>query len=278
MSADPFPLLNAADEEVWEDGSYSWDNSTRPQSDCCVVQQNLAGQVQFKMGGKVIVSGPGQALLFTHRERSSYGSPPGAREPYRVRFVAFLPRGLTPFFVALRRDFGSVVKMQEEGEAARMIGEILLRARSDDFWDNQHLADLLFRLLLAMHREQVASQQTEDPIAYGYHLLNDSAGGLLSIKEIAAQAGISREYFIREYSRRHGRTPGAALRLLRLERARAMLLATTFPLADVAAACGFGGADAFRRSFRQHFGQNPLDLRAPNSAIKTRPTKELLKV
>lgn len=261
MNIDPFPMIAAADEEVRRDGRYHWNNATRPDAGYCVVQRTLTGAVEFEQAGVKSTAGTGQALLFTHHEDSSYGYPPGATIPYRLQFVAFAPKGLQPFFEHLRREFGSVVAMGPEGQAARVLVEILRRNRRDDFRDKAHVAELLFGLLLSIHREQVAAQQTADPIEFGYHLLNDNAGGRLGVKEIARLAGISREYFIREYARRYHLTPGAALRGLRLERARALILATSLSLTDIAATCGFGSPDALRRSFRQHFGRSPLELR-----------------
>ncbi|WP_438479227.1 helix-turn-helix domain-containing protein [Oleiharenicola lentus] len=261
MSSDPFPVLAASDEETWHDARYRWDNSSRPDNDYCVVQRTLAGAVEFSMRGQRTLAGRNQAILFTHREVSTYGFPDGATEPYRLQFAAFDPKSLRPFFDTLRSEFGSVVTMHADGEAARLLDEIITLNRRKNFHDTAHVAELIFRLLLCLHREQVAAKQTDDPIEYGYYLLNDHASGRLSIKEIARLAGVTREYFIREYSRRYRETPGAALRVRRLERARALLLATTHPLEEIAARCGFGSADTLRRSFRQHLKKNPLDLR-----------------
>jgi len=56
-----------------------------------------------------------------------------------------------------------------------------------------------------------------------------------------------REHFVREFTKRYGAPPGAALRKLRLEHARAMLNATAIPVEEVALANGFANADTFSR-------------------------------
>ncbi|ATC65422.1 AraC family transcriptional regulator [Nibricoccus aquaticus] len=263
MPAAIYPRLTAADDETWSDTRYIWDNSRRPLTDYCVVQRTLSGAVRFEMDGQAELAARGQALLFTHDEPSRYGFPAEATVPYRLRFIAFSPGALRPFFDELRSAFGSVVRMRDGGEAARLLDEIIARSHRHDFRDPYQVAEMLGRLLFSLRREQLSDRDPVDPIEYGRHLMDNDAGGRLGLKDIARLTGVSREYFIREYTRRHGCTPGGALRALRLEKARAMILATPLPLTEIAAASGFGSADALRRSFRRHFGENPLALRAP---------------
>lgn len=62
-------------------------------------------------------------------------------------------------------------------------------------------------------------------------------------------------------------------RLLRLDRARTMLLQTTKPILDVAVACGFASASHFSRCYRAAYGRKPSDERA--AALAERPLLRL---
>lgn len=268
MGLSPFPTINAADEGTRRDRSYRWDNNARPQSDCCVLQCTLEGEVEFTFDGVRSRVPAGHAFLCTHQEASIYQYPENARAPYRFRFVAFFPGAAKPFFNLVRSEFGSIVVMSDHGEAFRMLRDIVEHTRGRRFLDGAHLTESILRLLLAIYREQVVRTKKEDPIAYGYYLLNDQANHQLSVKEVARLAGVSREYFAREYGRRYQDRPGTVLRRLRLDRARRLVLSTHEPLDAIAAACGFGSADALRRSFRRRFGQNPLSLRRTSGPIE----------
>lgn len=256
-----FASIAAAAEEIWHDASYSWDNSRRPEHDACVIQRTLTGRLRFTTKGKSTFAAAEEAVLFTHREASSYGYPPEDTGPYRLQFVAFHPGTLRPLFDSLRREFGAVVKMPAKSDGTLILDEIVRLQRKRGFRDRLHVTELISQLLLALHREQIAAKQNDDPIDYGYRLVNDRAASPRTLKDIARLAGVSREHFVREYTRRYGETPGVVLRRIRLEHARAMVLTSSLSQADIAAVCGFGSGDALRRSFEQHFGYTPLALR-----------------
>jgi len=196
-------------------------------------------------------------MLFTHREPTAYGYPPEATEPYRLRFISFSPAGTADLFARLRADFGSVVSMPDASEASALHDEIIHRYRRRQFLDRWHEAELIFRLLLALYREQVRGTQSSDPIEFGAHYLRNHFRSPLNLKAIVQKCGVSREHFIREFSARFGESPGVLLRRLRLEHARALLGATRLSVQEVALACGFTSSNTFCRAYRVHFGLSP---------------------
>jgi transcriptional regulator GlxA family with amidase domain len=58
-----------------------------------------------------------------------------------------------------------------------------------------------------------------------------------------------------------GTTPQAYYLALRLGEARRMIRDGAAPVAEVAAAAGFGSASAFARAFRSRFGESPTAVR-----------------
>lgn len=254
---DPFSIVHGVDEEIRTSASYRWDNRRRADSQDVVVQQTLAGQAFFEdSGGRRLVPA-GQAMLFSHDEDSSYGYPPEVTEPYRQRFVSFRLAGLRTWFDRLRSEFGSVLRMPVDGEAAATLEEIIRNFRGRSFRDRFHQTELLHQLLVALYREQVAASQETDPIERGYHHLRDHFRSPLNLKEVADRCGVSREHFIRAFGRRYGEPPGEMLRRLRLEHAHRMLRTTQTPVQDVALACGFADSNSFCRAYRRRFGDTP---------------------
>ncbi len=256
-SADPFAVVHGAAEEVRRDTSYHWDNSTRGDPDQLVLQRTLAGAGFFRDAQSERLVPAGHAMLFTQREPTSYGYPAGATEAYRLRFLAFSPTGVRQLFDRIRMDFGSVVRLPEESAAAALFDEVFDGVRRRSLRDRFHESELLYRLLIALYREQVQEARERDPVEFGWHYLQSHFRSPINLKTVVAKCGISREHFIREFRRRHREAPGAMLRRLRLEHAHAMLAASELELAEVARACGFASANTFGRAYRTRYGRSP---------------------
>ncbi len=257
--ADPFAVVHGAAEEVRADASYRHDNATRGDPDRLVVQRTLGGAAFFRDAKGEHLVPAGHAMLFTHREPTSYGFPPGASEPYRQRFMTFSPTGVRALFDRLRADFGSVVRMPEESEAAALFDELFEGVQRRRLRDRFHESELIYRLLIALYREQVQGARGRDPVEFGLHYLRSHFRSPINLKGVAAKCGITREHFIRGFRARYGEAPGAQLRRLRLEHARTMLAATELGVAEVARASGFASANSFGRAYRAQFGRSPRE-------------------
>lgn len=256
-SPDPFSSITGLDDELRSDPSYRWNNFRRGHPDEAVVQHSLSGACFYEDQHGRKLAGRGQALLFTHDESSSYGYPPEATEPYRLRFISFRLGALRPWFERLRAEFGTVLRMAPEGEPAATLAELRRRFRARNFRDRLQETELLHQLLVGLYREQVAAARTGDPVEFGYHHISDNFRAPLNLKEVAKRCGISREHFIRGFGKRYGEPPGEMLRRLRLEHAHRMLRATQMPVQEVALACGFADANTFCRAYRLRHGISP---------------------
>ena len=83
----------------------------------------------------------------------------------------------------------------------------------------------------------------------------------LSVTHLAARAMLSPGHFSELFSQEVGMPPGAYVRRIRLEKARAMLRETSEPVAEIAARCGFGSAALFSRAFHNCYQAAPLQYR-----------------
>lgn len=79
----------------------------------------------------------------------------------------------------------------------------------------------------------------------------------LSIGEIVEQLGISQRQLERLFRRHAGVSPVRYYIDVRLDRARGLVTQTELPIVDVAAACGFGSAVQFTRTYKRRFGLVP---------------------
>lgn len=256
-AADPFPVVNVAAEEIQLSPAYRFENAGREGRTALVIQRTQAGAAWFRdPQGRRLVP-PGHAMLFTHDEPTAYGYPPESAEAYRLRFISFSPTGTRPLFDRIRADFGPIVRMPDAAEATALLDEIIQRYRQRQFRDRLHEAELLYRLLIALYREQIQGTRSSDPVEFGYHYVRDRFRSPVNLKGVAQKCGVSREHFIREFSARYRESPGAMLRRLRLEHARAMLRTTDLSVQDVALASGFTSSNTFCRAYRGKFGHSP---------------------
>lgn len=83
----------------------------------------------------------------------------------------------------------------------------------------------------------------------------------LSLEALAREAGVSLRSLNRLFLDEMGLPPGRYYLTLRLARARDLLLNTRMRQSDIALRCGFSGAPALARAYRQEFAQTPGEVR-----------------
>jgi AraC-like DNA-binding protein len=254
---DPFIVVHVGAEEVQASAAYQFSNAKREGRFALVIQRTLRGAAYFRDAKGTTLVPVGHAMLFSHEEPTAYGYPPDATVPYRLRFLAFSAPGAHALFARIRADFGSVVRMPDDSEATALFNEAIECYRHRQFRDRLHESELVYRLLIALYREQVQGTRTSDPIEFGHQYVRNYFRSPVNLKGVAQKCGVSREHFIREFSGRYAESPGMMLRRLRLEHARTMLRTTALSVEDVALASGFTSSNTFCRAYRTKFTRSP---------------------
>jgi AraC family transcriptional regulator len=95
----------------------------------------------------------------------------------------------------------------------------------------------------------------------------------ISLKDVAQECGLSRGYFTEAFRVTTGLTPHQWLQQYRIDKAKAMLLESSTPIADIAIACGFADQSHLTRIFSRFVGSSPAAWRRrhrdwPNGASK----------
>jgi transcriptional regulator GlxA family with amidase domain len=81
--------------------------------------------------------------------------------------------------------------------------------------------------------------------------------GDLSVPRLAERAGMSERTFARVFQKEAGVSPAAFVEMARVDRAKALLESSDWPLARVAERAGFGSVEALHRSFNKRVGVTP---------------------
>jgi transcriptional regulator GlxA family with amidase domain len=83
-----------------------------------------------------------------------------------------------------------------------------------------------------------------------------------TLPSLADKAGMTERTFSRVFHKETGTTPAAFVEMARVNRAKALLESSDWPLARVAERSGFGSPDALHRAFHKRVGATPGDYRA----------------
>lgn len=85
--------------------------------------------------------------------------------------------------------------------------------------------------------------------------------GDLSLPTLAERAGMSERTFSRVFHKETGVTPAAFVEIARIDRAKALLETSSWPLARVAERAGLNSLDALHRAFQKRVGVTPGEYR-----------------
>jgi len=91
----------------------------------------------------------------------------------------------------------------------------------------------------------------------------------LSVPVLAHKVGMSVRNFSRVFRAEVGKTPAAFIEGVRVETARRLLEDSSLPVTNVAAASGFGTADALRRAMARSVDLSPREYRARFGSVNS---------
>ncbi|WP_138494571.1 response regulator [Paenibacillus pinistramenti] len=178
-----------------------------------------------------------------------------------VRRIAMLrPDGqhIRGFAAALLRDWGRTLIGSPQDTA-------LLAAEAQHMllWSDwrvwfRRFADLVQRRMLELSFSKEVMYSLIRALLY----MRAHAGEKINQADVAAVISMSRSYFSQCFAKFAGQPFGEALRGLRIELAKSLLLNSDAPVYEVAASAGFEDEKYFSRIFRERVGLLPSEYRA----------------
>ncbi len=269
-----FSLLNAgfaADNERWNFGPVN--------SSFSRIYLVTAGEAFVEFGGNRHRLTPGHLYLIpaftTHYDISH-----GPFEHYYVHFIDSA-QDILDFFLAYDLPFGID---EEPGDLAAFRslmasypGYALKHALPNTYdnssttmqslqkFENQSLGrkmqfNGIVHLLLARFflRARQRMQVTDDRISKALWLIERDTAHAPSLDELAAQAMLGKERFIRLFKRQTGQTPTAYIIGKKIMKAQIMLLSKRYTIKEVAYRMGYDSQSYFGRQFKQMTGMSPM--------------------
>lgn len=113
-------------------------------------------------------------------------------------------------------------------------------------------------------KEELTGQDIPAEIVEVIHYINHNYHKNISLEDAAALVHLSKSHFCRLFHSSTGATFLEYLHNVRLARVHQLLLATTLPLSEVAARCGFSSTAHLSHVFRSAYGVSPREFRRLN--------------
>lgn len=249
----PWPRV-AAEDSVGP--SYRVLGSRRGQDPAAAVQLGLAGCGWLEWRRRRWVVPPGHAFITPVGDPDiAYGHDGGAA-PWRFVFLSF--HGAEEAVRALRQRQGPVLELGPRHPAALLLTG-LRRLAPETRLPAGEAALVVTRVLAALHDGA--------PGTAGAQLVADarsvisSEPRLATVSALARRLGVSREHLARCFRTELATSAKSWLAGERIEAVRQRLLADDEPLADIAAALGFGSVSRLCQGFAAVHGDTPQRYR-----------------
>lgn len=133
------------------------------------------------------------------------------------------------------------------------------------------LASILNTVLSIMVESASAQQQAEaragsissqSLVRSAFSIMEANLSERITLDSLAGDLCVSRASLAATFKRETGTSVGEALRNLRMDRAAALLGATSMSIAEVGRCVGYARQSSFTEAFKRHFGMSPLQWRS----------------
>ncbi len=115
------------------------------------------------------------------------------------------------------------------------------------------------RLVVRQSTDMIAIEDAD--VRHAISIIYSKATSGLTVKELLREIVMPRRSLERLFLKTIGRSPGAEIRRIQLERVKQLLAETSFPIRDVARRCGFANATRLGVAMRRSLGQTPAGYR-----------------
>lgn len=146
------------------------------------------------------------------------------------------------------------IETAQSHSAARIRGLLLLL-----------IARLLECSIKSTRETSARPQNTDAPIKLAVDFIKANYARKLTLEEIAAQAGFSKQYFASRFKKATGMTVVEYTNLIRCRKAKKLLEQKELSIQQIANRCGFENLSYFGKTFREVMGMLPSAVKRKNS-------------
>ncbi|NJK91258.1 MAG: helix-turn-helix domain-containing protein [Blastochloris sp.] len=253
-----FATHRSGGKETRSSVRYHWHCRDRGALAQVIIQQTLSGKGCFEdRQGRREVDVDWAFLALVPGE-ARYYYPAGAQMPWTFQWINLYGPESLRWGENLQKRFGSVLPLSRTSRPGHLFRKLVTQSRHKQAMQAcQHSAQIYTFIMewwaWLEHRLPVKSDGMKTAISHVRSHFREP----LTVKELAQQAGCSREHFSRAFKQETGTTPALFLRQLRLQSARSLLQKTALPLREIAQQSGFSSAQHLLKAYQRHEGKSP---------------------
>ena len=241
---------------------YRWGCHDRGTEPFVILQWTRSGEGVFENRRGAQRVPKDHAFLAILPERASYYYPPEARQPWVFGWYNWYGTFACDLFRRMQARFGPVIPLSSRGAAAAALRRLLAIAGEPVAAERSGVSLQSYAFVLEWWREAAATAgDSENRLARALQFCRQHFREPLGVKEIANEAGMSREHFTRLFAEEMGQPPAAFLRELRVNEAASLLHETGLPLREVAMRSGFYSERHLMRTFQRVHRVGPAAYR-----------------
>jgi AraC-like DNA-binding protein len=250
------------EETVTSSRRYRWNSWERGNVPYVILQWTLSGEGKLDWEGGTLSVPEGYAFVVVVPERTSYYYPPESKEPWVIGWCNFYGDFACDMFRRFQREFSPVAALPQRSAAAALLRQLVALTATPTESIRHQMSLQAYAFYLEWWQElSHPRHRGEDGLDWAIRFCRERFREPLLVKQIADEAGMSREYFSRKFMERMRQTPAAFLRRLRLEEASVLLRETRLPLEEIAMRSGFCSATHLMHNFQRIYGKNPSQCR-----------------
>lgn len=228
---------------------YVWDNARRDSGHFVIVQWTHSGEGRFLLDQQVHAVPAGRAFVAFVPEASRYFFPSGGRAPWTFSWLNFYGGLAREICRDLRAAFGPVLPLPPGSPAAGLFRRLAGRVASRRFSDRFETSAEAYAFLMEWTRQlDRPAGNPPDAVEALKRAFRTRFREPLGLKELADEAGLSREHLSRLFAERTGTPPALYLRRLRVAEARRLMREGAAPLAECALRSGFSSVRSLQRA------------------------------
>lgn len=213
----------------------------------------ISGQITYEMNGKFFVSnGQCAVLLPKGGTYTLTGNKEGLfpvinfySENFACDEITLIPLKNPKTYI---RDFEAIQKFYLRGT-----GQL-------------EIFSIFYKMLNALSSENKTGTSILAPAIQ--HIENNISDPALSNTALAKTLGISEVYFRKLFFKHYNTSPKQYILDFRIQKAKQMLVDTSFSITVIAGECGFSSLYHFCRAFKQHTGSTPTQYASQNRTYK----------
>jgi len=251
---------------LYEDGYFEANTNyytKRSELQIYLLIYTLSGSGIAKVNGKVCNLNSGSAVLIDCRDLHEYWTTSSA--PWCFHYLHLDGASMDIFSKLLLSDFNAY-QICDKLRFMQQISEIHdIHNQTNLILNNIHSSNLISGILTALFEsyyfEKDRSYVDSDAIGTACDYMEKNLDKKISIEKISSMVNLSKYYFIRLFQHKKGITPYLYVQLLRINRAKELLISTDRAIKDIAQAVGFSSTARFSKCFLDLTGTTPTQYR-----------------